>query len=567
MKWKDLKIGYKLGFGFASVLFLLLVVLFFSISGVNEIVDNAAQVIYGNKLDGFLAQKEVDHLKWAEKLDDYISEGVNQPLSLEKDDHNCSFGKFLYGKDRKEVEGKVPSLAPLFSEIEGPHQKLHRSAAKIEEVYTRTTGQPAVSEGDESNASLKKAYLIHDGEVAPALKSVQDIIEQIRGEARKQILTDEAMMASAMKTRSIVITVGIIVLLFGSGFAALISKLLSSQLKRTSVFAEVIAKGDFSKSLDLDQKDEIGILSASLNSIIANVGQMILNIKNGINTVSSSSTELSVISEQMAANLEDTTTKSNSVASSLEEMSVSMASISSASEQASNNVNMVASAIEEMNSTIEEIARNAANTSQKTGEAVKQVASVSTEVDTLGIAAKEINKVTEAITEISEQTNLLALNATIEAARAGEAGKGFAVVANEIKELAKQTSDATQEIKEKITGIQKSSEGTINAAGLIKSIINDVNEMVVSIASAVEEQSVTAKDIATNIAQAAQGITEVNGSMAQGRESSDAISRDIVEVNQATNEILNSSSQVKLSAVELSSLAEKLNEMVAGFTV
>ncbi len=567
MRWKDLKIGYKLGFGFSTVLLLLIAVLFFSISGVSNIVENAEEVIFGNKLDGFLAQKEVDHLKWVEKLDVYIDDAQNKELDLEKDDHKCSFGKFLYGEERNEIESKVPALASLFEKVELPHEKLHGSAIHIEGVFTKGISQAPGLEVDEKYTATERAKTIYDEETVPSLKSVQKIISQIRSETRNHILTDEAMMAAAKNTRSLVSTAGILAVLVGLGFSMFISKSLSSQLKYTSGFAEEIAKGDFSKVLDIKQQDEIGMLSASLNSIITNVGHMISDIKNGINTVSSSSTELSVISEQMSANLEETTAKSNSVTSSSEELSVTMASISSASEQASGNVNMVASAVEEMNATISEIARNAASTSEKTGEAVVQVGNVSTEVDSLGIAAKEINKVTEAITEISEQTNLLALNATIEAARAGEAGKGFAVVANEIKELAKQTSDATQEIKEKIKGIQQTTQGTINAAGVIRSIINDVNEMVMSIASAVEEQSVTAKDITANVAQAAQGIAEVSGNMTQGREASETISSDIVEVNQATTEIFNSSSQIKLSAAELSGLAEKLNQMVEKFTV
>ncbi len=563
MGWKDLKIIHKLGIGFTIVLLLLAAVLFFSINGVNNIVKNAKEVIYGNKLDGFLAQKEVDHLKWVEKLDNYINDKQNKALDLEKDDHNCSFGKFLYGKERKEVEKKIPDMAALISQVEIPHKKLHESAIKIEEIYKTASASDAAA----NTAAFEKAKLVQDEETMPSLKSVQEIIAKIRAKARKHILTDEAMIGEASDTRTKVIGVGLSAIIIGIGLAFLISKVLSSQLRRTSSFTEVIAAGDLSKTIDIVQKDEIGMLASSLNSIILNVGRMVKDIKDGITTVSSSSTELSVISEQMTNSLEEATAKSNSVASSAEEMSVSMASISSASEQTFNNVNMVASAIEEMNTTIAEISRNASNTSVKTNEAVEKVNEVSLEVDKLGIAAREINKVTEAITEISDQTNLLALNATIEAARAGEAGRGFAVVANEIKELAKQTSEATQEIKQKITGIQNSTQGTVNAAGVIKTIIDDVNEMVISIASAVEEQAVTAKDIASNVSQAAQGITEVTENMTQGKNASVAVASDIVEVTQASNEILNNSSQLKLSASELSHLSEKLAQMVTKFKV
>lgn len=155
-----------------------------------------------------------------------------------------------------------------------------------------------------------------------------------------------------------------------------------------------------------------------------------------------------------------------------------------------------------MTTTINEIAQNTEKANTITGEAVSEAKGASDNVDELGSAAQEISKVTETVTEISEQTNLLALNATIEAARAGDAGKGFAVVANEIKELARQTAEATQDIKRRIEGIQDSTSGTVTKIQQISKVINDVNDIVSTIASSVEEQSVTTKEIATNVAQA-----------------------------------------------------------------
>ena len=165
----------------------------------------------------------------------------------------------------------------------------------------------------------------------------------------------------------------------------------------------------------------------------------------------------------------------------------------------------------------------------------------------LGRSAQDIGKVTEAINEISEQTNLLALNATIEAARAGEAGKGFAVVANEIKELAKQTA-ATQEIKEKIDGIQNSTSGTITQISSILKVINDANEIVGTIATAVEEQSVTTKEIANNVAQASSGISEVNENLASSNSAASDISNEISIVSTSIGEISISSGQVDVNA-------------------
>jgi methyl-accepting chemotaxis protein len=185
----------------------------------------------------------------------------------------------------------------------------------------------------------------------------------------------------------------------------------------------------------------------------------------------------------------------------------------------------------------------------------------------LGHAAMQIGKVVETITEISEQVNLLALNATIEAARAGDAGKGFAVVANEIKELAKQTAAASGEIKQQIQGIQTSTQGTVTEIGSIAKVVGEVNELVTTIAAAVEEQSVTTKDIAGNVARASEGVGEVNTTIAEGSNAANSIAADIADVTQAADEMTNASSQVNASSGALLDLAEKLNVMVKQFRV
>lgn len=220
---------------------------------------------------------------------------------------------------------------------------------------------------------------------------------------------------------------------------------------------------------------------------------------------------------------------------------------------------------EQMTSTINEIVRNTEKASDITRKAVSDAHTASATVDNLGKAAKAIGKVTETITEISEQTNLPALNATIEAARAGAAGKGFAVVANEIKALARQTAQATAEIKDTIEGIQQSSSGTVQQIRQISTVIEDVNEIVSIIVSAVEQQSITTRDIAENVSQAAQGIQEITASIGENSSIAGNIAAEIAEVNQAAEEVSASSSQVNASADELSRLAETLKQRAEVF--
>ncbi len=347
----------------------------------------------------------------------------------------------------------------------------------------------------------------------------------------------------------------------------LIVRSITQPIAKSVEFAKMMSKGDFTQTLYIEQKHEIGTLAKAMNDMVSNIGGMFKDIAASVKTLSTSSKDLSNISSHISSGANQTFNKSNTVASATQEMSSNMDAVSSAMENASTNVNMVVASVEEMTSTINEIAQNSGKARSVTSEAVSDTQDASESINELGKAAQDIGKVTEAITEISEQTNLLALNATIEAARAGEAGKGFAVVANEIKELARQTADATEEIRGKVKGIQNSTAGTVTKIGHISKAINDVNDIVDTIATAVEEQSVTTKEIAGNMAQTSQGIQEVNENISQNANVAGDIVIDISDVNKSTEEISRSSSQVKTSADELAGLAVGLKEMVEKFKI
>ena len=311
--------------------------------------------------------------------------------------------------------------------------------------------------------------------------------------------------------------------------------------------------------------DELQRLSSNFNNFILKLQSMFKEVANGVDTMSAATTELSAISEQMAGGANNVSDQSNSVATAAEEMSVNMDSVAAATEEATTAINIVASAAEEMTATIADVNTNTAQANKVTGEAVEEAKSATVKVRELGVAATEISKVTEVINDISGQTNLLALNATIEAARAGEAGKGFAVVANEIKELAKQTAEATGQIKNQIEDIQNSTSATVSQIETITEVINTVNETVTTITGAVAEQSAATDEIAGNVAQAAQGLSEVNENVAQSSAVASQIAEDIANVSQASSEMSTSSGEVNSSSTELSGTAEMLKQMIGGF--
>jgi methyl-accepting chemotaxis protein len=347
--------------------------------------------------------------------------------------------------------------------------------------------------------------------------------------------------------------------------ALLFTRSITRPLHKGVQFAKALSEGDLTRTLDIDQEDEIGILARAMNEMRTSLNQMFIELAQGVSVLSSSSTEMSAISSQMSSGAQQTSDKSSTVAAAAEEMSASMVSVAAASEQASTNIQMVAASAEEMGVTINEIAQSTEKGRSITSDAVEKSETASMKVDELGKAARLIGEVTETIAEISSQTNLLALNATIEAARAGEAGKGFAVVAAEIKDLANQTDAATREIRERIQGIQDTTNATVNEIRQITTVISDVNDIVTSIASAVEEQATATQEITNNVSQAAQGIQDVNQNVTESSAVSKEIAKEIHEVNQAATEMADASSQVKTSADEMSGLAEQISGMTQKF--
>jgi methyl-accepting chemotaxis protein len=377
----------------------------------------------------------------------------------------------------------------------------------------------------------------------------------------------QLMKSDSAQTSSILLVMTVAVVALSIIIALVISFGVKSSLAAAVGFADTMARGDFSGQMQVCSNNELGALLNSLNNINSSSADMVMKIKDSSQQLAEASETLSTVSARLSEGAEQTMTKATTVATASEEMSANMDSVSAATEQAATNVNMVAAAAEEMTSTIAEISGNTAKTSNMAADASSKAARASEKVEELGRSAREINKVTETITEISEQTNLLALNATIEAARAGEAGKGFAVVANEIKELAKQTAEATLEIKKKIESVQVATEDTVLEINGVTGTINDVNDLSSAVAAAVEQQSATTAEIAENINQASQGIQEVTENISQVALVTTEIAADISEVTGFTNGIYTVSREVNDNSDELGKMSNFLQELVSKYKV
>ncbi len=342
--------------------------------------------------------------------------------------------------------------------------------------------------------------------------------------------------------RSITRILLVVIVISGVVFIALTISVVHSvttPLAEVTDVAAGLAHGELTKRVHAGSTDEIGAMGTALNGALDMVAGSMRTIAENAHGLGTASEELTAVSQEMTGSAEQTATQANAV--------------SAAADQVSKNVHTVATAVEEMTASIREIARNAHEAARVATEAVRVADSTNTTISKLGDSSSQISNVVKVITSIAEQTNLLALNATIEAARAGEAGKGFAVVANEVKELAKATAAATEDIGRKIATIQGDTTGAVEAIGRIGAIIKQIYDIQNTIASAVEEQTATTNEIARNVSEAARGSSD--------------IAQNITGVAHAAHGTSSGAAATQSAARELAGMADSLLRLVAQFRV
>jgi methyl-accepting chemotaxis protein len=332
----------------------------------------------------------------------------------------------------------------------------------------------------------------------------------------------------------------VMALAFGIAAAIFMSRRISAMIRSISLQVEAIAGGDLTgEDLKVLSNDELGDLTRSVNKVTGSLKTMIAAIVENSQHVASASEELSSTSQQISANSEETSAQANTV--------------SQAAQQVSQNLQSVSAGSEEMTSTIQSIASNAHEAATIAGKAVQTAQAANTTIGKLGASSAEIGEVIKVITSIAQQTKLLALNATIEAARAGEAGKGFAVVANEVKELARQTAKATEDISHKVVAIQSDTNGAVEAIGTISTVIHQINDISGTIATAVEEQSATTNEMTRNVADAAKGSGD--------------ITQNITGVAAAAQGTSTSAQESQRAANDLAAMAAQLRSLVEQFRI
>lgn len=372
---------------------------------------------------------------------------------------------------------------------------------------------------------------------------------------------DTQVRAGIWKASSWLIPIAVLI---GLG-AYIAARRIRAPLAEAVEAMQAIAGGDLTAEIRTKRDDETGDMAAALHRMTAGLRSLMGELSQSVESMSSMSAALSGDSTRMSESSRDVSERAHSVAAAAEQMSTNVMSVAAGMEETTTNLSHVAQNTEQMTATIGEIATNSERARRITEDARGEASRIADQMKCLGLAAQEIGKVTEAIAEISAQTNLLALNATIEAARAGAAGKGFAVVATEIKGLASQTAAATEDIRARIESVQSSSAASIGQIDKISLVIEEVTQIVSTIAAAIEEEATVTRDIAGHIAEASTGVGDANSRVSESSLATREIASQISEVDNAAGTIVSRSDSVQSSAVALSALAHQLGATMRRF--
>ena len=370
---------------------------------------------------------------------------------------------------------------------------------------------------------------------------LEETNDQLTKSAKQAELRAKITSGRAMRVMFVICGISFLILFLGSFVLVRnVSRSLNQLVRMIHNIAE--GEGDVNQRLDVANhfgKDELGEVSRLFNLFMDKLQDILREVVAHTHKLTNASQQLLQASEQITTNSGETAVQSNSA--------------SRATQQVTEHLNSLSAGAGEMTSTIQSIASNAHEAAKVASSAVNAAETANTTVAKLGKSSAEIGVVIKVITTIAQQTNLLALNATIEAARAGEAGKGFAVVANEVKELAKQTAKATAQIGDKIVAIQSDTRGAVEAIGGVSKVINQINDISTTIATAVEQQSATTSEIMRNAGEAANGANE--------------ISANISGVAQAADGTLSRAKESHKAAQELSDIANQLENLTRQFKI
>jgi methyl-accepting chemotaxis protein len=430
------------------------------------------------------------------------------------------------------VEGKAGLAAELHAQTSAAIAKFSDIAERAKPLYTAMIDKP------DSISEAKQAAI---GALARDSKDLEGGLATLRENVSKAFSAElDTVTVWSQRQINFGLLVILIAVTAGGTFASfVIDRQIVKPLQELALRLKDIAEGegDLTRRVDATSKDEIGEVAKWFNTFIEKLQMVFTNVGSNTEVVTASSQRMSEVSQTLTANAQETSAQAGQV--------------TDAAKHVNENLQTVSTGTQEMATSIKDIARHASEAAQVASEAVKIAEQANSAITKLGGSSAEISQFIKVIVSIAQQTNLLALNATIEAARAGESGKGFAVVANEVKELAKQTAKATEDISQRIRNIQENTKGAVESMDTIGKVINKINQIAGTIAAAVEEQDATTNEMSRNVAEAARASEEITRNIS-----------GVAEAAQSTSEGVDDSQH---SVKELAERSTRLRELVGQF--
>jgi methyl-accepting chemotaxis protein len=530
---KNTTIRAKLLMGFGVVLFGTLIIGCISIYGY-QVMGNSTSYLYNKSISGVSEAKGLQ----------------TEIINLENELTNLMLASTISDKKLAE-QVKADSSSKIASSIEKIKVTIDTTSADIERAEVRATFFELVAVYNNYLMSVEQVLILEKTSPETAAKMyfsnefqslTPKIFSLVIEYVRLELETAKINYDNSLKVKQSVtyVTISAIVICFILSFyiALYVRKSITSPLNNTKKYINDLAESRLNGNIDgIDYVGVTGQIASSVLVLQQNLRHAIKEISDNSMVISSSSEELAAVSAQLNSYAEESSSQAHEVANT--------------SASVSQSTQVVASSAEEFSASIREISINAMEASNVANKAVQIASNTNSQMAKLRNSSVEIGAVLGVISGIAEQTNLLALNATIEAARAGELGKGFAVVANEVKELARSTAKATNEIGNSINTIQSDAKSAIESLEEITQIINKISDISNVIAAAVEEQAATVGEISRSIFTSAAG--------------SSAITQNIQGVADSSGKITQGSAEIQSSSVELARVSSQLRALVSRF--